>query len=445
MNNFNILDKTIETSLSNFGRIPYGYKILGKVFYDPNTEDINYACKNLTNIGENHFVDESPIILVHRGNCSFVTKVRNVEKAGGHVALIIDNTEENINRIIMADDGRGRELTIPGVLISKKDGLILTDYIMENKENINKIRLEVDFVMEHANNTVKYDLYTTSDNEVVYKLIKDFYYYQIQLFDQANLNVHYITYQNPLYVPFAHDSNPSFEDCLGRGKYCNNPGKFGTEDGREIVYESIKQKCVYKYAYEDTEDNKNLYWEYMIEFYDMCLNITRPTFDRECSMRASKSVGIPTENINKCIHDSYMANDFERRLVNFEYLVENSLLNADNQERYNYLINLVPSITINGRTFWGNWVASNLFEAICAGFNKKPEVCYTEGAFQKERSLGAFFVFMIIVLVIGVNILIFLACRRYIQRKIQERLESTDINHKINTVVSSYLALRETK
>lgn len=33
---------------------------------------------------------ELPIVLIDRGNCSFVTKVRNVEKAGGSVALIGD-------------------------------------------------------------------------------------------------------------------------------------------------------------------------------------------------------------------------------------------------------------------------------------------------------------------------------------------------------------------
>ena len=33
----------------------------------------------------------TPIFLVDRGDCSFVTKVRNVEKAGGSLAIVIDN------------------------------------------------------------------------------------------------------------------------------------------------------------------------------------------------------------------------------------------------------------------------------------------------------------------------------------------------------------------
>ena len=50
---------------------------------------------------------ELPIILVDRGDCTFVTKVRNVEKAGANVALIGDNVVENSEVFIMSDDGSG--------------------------------------------------------------------------------------------------------------------------------------------------------------------------------------------------------------------------------------------------------------------------------------------------------------------------------------------------
>ena len=37
---------------------------------------------------------ELPVILLERGDCTFVTKVRNVEKAGANMALIGDNKSE---------------------------------------------------------------------------------------------------------------------------------------------------------------------------------------------------------------------------------------------------------------------------------------------------------------------------------------------------------------
>jgi hypothetical protein len=36
------------------------------------------------------------IVLVDRGNCSFVTKVRNAERAGASLVVVVDDREENI-------------------------------------------------------------------------------------------------------------------------------------------------------------------------------------------------------------------------------------------------------------------------------------------------------------------------------------------------------------
>jgi len=61
-------NKTIEASLSNFGDIPYGYNIMGKVYYNPNNLDDEMACKNITGIeiDKNYEVDNSPIIMIDR-------------------------------------------------------------------------------------------------------------------------------------------------------------------------------------------------------------------------------------------------------------------------------------------------------------------------------------------------------------------------------------------
>jgi hypothetical protein len=127
--------------------------------------------------------------------------------------------------------------------------------------------------MEHPNNTVNYDLYTTADNEMVYKLMSEFKYYQEELGTKANLRVHYVTYQHPLYDPTENVAIRG--NCLGGGKYCATPGKFGTTDGRTIVSEAIKQKCIYNYAYNEGQD-KSLYLNYLTSFYSNCLNSTTP-------------------------------------------------------------------------------------------------------------------------------------------------------------------------
>ena len=62
---------------------------------------------------------ELPMVLLERGNCTFVTKVRNVERAGGNVALVGDNKVENSEVFIMSDDGSGHSVNIPSYLIRK--------------------------------------------------------------------------------------------------------------------------------------------------------------------------------------------------------------------------------------------------------------------------------------------------------------------------------------
>jgi hypothetical protein len=60
-----------------------------------------------------------PVIMVERGSCDFVTKVANIEKLGAKFAVVVDNIAyENIDLIVMADDGRGKDLHIPAFLIS---------------------------------------------------------------------------------------------------------------------------------------------------------------------------------------------------------------------------------------------------------------------------------------------------------------------------------------
>jgi hypothetical protein len=63
--------------------------------------------------------DMNPIIIVDRGECSFIKKVRNIENLGVKMALIADNRIENSDQLIMADDGSGVSINIPAFLIGK--------------------------------------------------------------------------------------------------------------------------------------------------------------------------------------------------------------------------------------------------------------------------------------------------------------------------------------
>jgi hypothetical protein len=140
----------IKATYSNFGKVPYGQFVIGRLYYDTNNKELDYACKPLTgiNIQPETRVDRFPIVMVDRGTCTFVSKVRNVQKLGGALALIVDNSDEDINTVVMNDDGTGSDIYIPAIMISKKDGQIIKDFFMNNKDDsqlLSSILVSVEF------------------------------------------------------------------------------------------------------------------------------------------------------------------------------------------------------------------------------------------------------------------------------------------------------------
>ena len=100
-------------------------------------------------------VDQSPILMIDRGNCSFAKKVRNVEDAGAKVALIVNRDDgSDINMIVMSDDGTGKDLTIPALLISHKDGQIIKDFWTNNTDQVEKITLDINFEIVRLNDKI---------------------------------------------------------------------------------------------------------------------------------------------------------------------------------------------------------------------------------------------------------------------------------------------------
>lgn len=96
-------------------------------------DNIN-GCKEFEQIFDGSFdpdTDPSPIAVVTRGGCSFVTKIRNAEHAGARLVLVIDDKDEAIENVIMVDDGNGAGIRIPAMLITKKDGETIKSFLLD--------------------------------------------------------------------------------------------------------------------------------------------------------------------------------------------------------------------------------------------------------------------------------------------------------------------------
>lgn len=62
--------------------------------------------------------------------------------------MIVNNESSNVSRIIMSDDGTGKDLTIPALLISLEDGKLIKSFYEKYQndiETLNKITLNINF------------------------------------------------------------------------------------------------------------------------------------------------------------------------------------------------------------------------------------------------------------------------------------------------------------
>ena len=379
--------------------------------------------------------------MVLEGDCSLIEKVKNIEKSGGHLAIIINRNDANIGGIFMNDDGVGYDISIPAVLISNSDGKKLVTYYLEhanNHEDIKEIKLEVKFENENLDNSVKYDLWYSPDQDNAYTFLNDFKEIQKTLIDNAILGVHFFTYPHYNYSP---DKKQNIENCLGSGLYCSRPGKFGTTDGTDIIRESLRQKCIYNYAYtKQGVNNKMLFWDYIEKFYINC--VRKNQINTKCSEEVMKELKIDNYFIQKCYEESFVG---DKKDKNYEIFSKNTILDNEYELRKKNFVSKSPSITINDRVYLGNWRVDNIFESLCSSLIRKPEACYTEPTFNKNIkgvTLGSFL--SIIIAVLLFNILLFLICKSVIKKGIEYRVDSSNINSKISNVVGSYLNLKNT-
>ena len=345
--------------------------------------------------------------------------------------------------MFLADDGHEGDISIPAILISKTDGDKIINYykkVKDNKEEVKKIRFEIKFDIENKKNIVNFDIWYTPDIEKVYSFLSDFEKYQKALGDTTKLGIHFVTYPH---FSYKADSFTPKEDCLGSGLYCIRPGKLGITDGSIIVLESIKQKCLFDWS--EKNEKKEAFLKFMKKFYENCVQ-TVDNFNQLCSNDAIYSTGANIDEINQCIYDSFIGTPSEKQQTQYQKIFRNQILDKEMETRKQYMITRVPSITINGRLYIGSWRPEFVFEALCAALINKPDACYSEGNFQREvRGFSGVGTFLIIVIVIFINVVLFMVCKDYIRRKVFERIKSINIDTRIDKVVNSYVALKESK
>lgn len=227
------------------------------------------------------------IVLVDRGDCTFVTKVRAAQNAGAAAVIVADNHPEFRNHLpYMADDKTGGSINIQSILIDYADGLVLKSSLKESNEGEHAtILVKLSWNLPHPDGRVEYDLFTTSEVGV------DNFKFEFApvaevLGDAVLFTPHYELMDGDLLRCTEKNGRGRYKcgnQCTNQGRYCHyDPEQLLNEGftGAQIVRENIRQKCLANYVNETKQHQK--WWEYATKFEKKC-GVSNITFTEECS------------------------------------------------------------------------------------------------------------------------------------------------------------------
>ena len=432
-------DKTIEIETAKIGKSTYDFYSRGKL-YLPNDATIPStqldACKPITNlnINEANFSENFKILLVYRGGCSFVHKARIAQNAHYSMIIIINNMNTDIKNVIMNDDGTGNDIKIPIVMISKKNGDILVDYIKQNSNE--KIFVEINFIKK-SSEKVDFKLFFSSSEKRAYTLINNLKQYLYKFGDQVTFTPIYVAHPDPSY-----DKNfpKHTKNCLSKGKYCYFPKETTiTQDGIKILMEDLRQKCFFQLK----KNSINSYYNYLNIFYYKCINDGIDNFNEVCSQKVMENLGYPGDILTECIANSFGVNNLNGPFLDNE----NSIFENEYKEIINYKLTSFPAVTINKNPLNGIIKESKIIIEICNIVKIKPDFCsFLTGEtdehillVKKRKSL----VYSLIIILIVINVFIFFVCRKYILQRIKEKIDQggIDIDGRIKNIIGNYFSL----
>lgn len=308
---------------------------------------------------------EPPFILMtFRGGCTFATKARHAQHAGASAIIIADDTclcgdaqcmvNDTLNggacqdyEPVMADDGSGGDVSIPGFLLYRDDALPIKETIADQKTSVlMSIRWQKPKV-----DTIKFGLWTD--------MLEDEWIDNVgpivnALGDRGHFHPHYVLH-NGTRTNCGGGGSVSLcpNMCTNNGRYC-----YPTHDrnGTAVVLEVLRRACIRKHHGPSSKGEGvgvgSKWWEYASHYRDVCgRNVVD---DGKCAHEALRRASISKDDIDGCMTDS---GDPTRDEINV-------LLDEVLRSQIEYGVTLSPRLVVNDRAM-KDPSAKSLLEEIC--------------------------------------------------------------------------------
>jgi len=385
-----------------FGTPEYGGSIQQKLYYADSE-----MCDYDDSAAQGGYPERNPkeawkapyILMVERGDCSFVQKVRNAQKVGAAGVIIADNrckcfhgddcqpdVQDELceaREPLMADDGSGSDITIPAFLMFKQDA---DPIIAELKKN-HMVRLEMAWSRLNPQDRVEYELWDVVDDPRTNAFAKEFKKAALALGEHARFTPHLVVFDG-IATGCHSETDPEggndveqvdddlMEEvmvevcqdmCTNQGRYCSAPpdGEDSTITGRDIVRESLRRECIW-YLYGHDNGIGEEWWNYVATFNERCNN---PEFfnNMDCIADSMKVANVDHEEVIDC----------EQQTGGYEDDKQNLLLQLQMDLIELSGVIILPAAFVNKEELRGSIEFATIFMAVCAGFTEgsEPLIC----------------------------------------------------------------------
>mmetsp|Transcript_21028 Transcript_21028/g.31727 ORF Transcript_21028/g.31727 Transcript_21028/m.31727 type:complete len:457 (-) Transcript_21028:105-1475(-) len=342
------------------------------------------------------------ILMVDRGGCTFVKKVRHAQHAGAAGVIIADNTclcrdpdctpppppssSDDTSSVlscetsepIMADDGSGSDISIPTFLVFKRDADVWKDRLSNNQP----VQVEMQWSLPISETTVQYELWTSPGDALSRNFLSFFQPMAQALAGSAYFTPHYHIYDGIRAGCSGGDNNnnnacPTL--CTNNGRYCATDPDGDLDhgiSGADVVTESLRRICIWNYYGSTTTTTTaaapqqqgdgvgNEFWEYNREFLSECDNADNFS-NNNCIRSIYETAKIDGTVIERCMKDS----------GGLEGDVPNSKLELEIKAEIERGIVIIPTASVNQAAIRGVLTVNTVFDAICAGFSSPPPIC----------------------------------------------------------------------
>jgi len=376
-----------------FGTPNYGGKLTLQLFYANSTMCTDNQANPLNWVKVSDNPDSPFILMIDRGECTFVSKTRRAQHAGAAGVLIADNrclcsdtsctSDAPCEAIepLMADDGSGGDVVIPSFLAKKMDADVFKNQLM----HVGSVMIiQMSWALPNPDDTVEWVLWSSpvDDTSVIFK--QDFMAITEKLGSRASFEPHYMIFDGN--QADCTNSNLCGNLCTNNGRYCcSDPDGDRSQglSGSDVVRESLRQLCIWQNYGGNSAKQSDVgvglaWWRYINLFPEQC-GYDKFT-DGGCITGVMNTVGIDPGLISKCMDNSGgLIGD-----------VENTMLKAEVVEIAAKQIMVVPSVFVNTVIERGLISAPNVFSTICSGYaaGTEPAICSCATGLSHDEMLS---------------------------------------------------------